>query len=147
MIVLGLVSDALNRAPGLILSNVNYVKKVVSPIEILPVVAIGASFFHSLISLSVLLAALLYFNGYLYWTVIFIPLILLPLLILSTGLSWMLAALGVFLRDVGQATNIITRMLMFLSPVFYQVTAVPEISVRTLWPTHLLSSLSKHAKY
>ena len=147
MIVLGLVSDALNRAPGLILSNVNYVKKVVSPIEILPVVAIGASFFHSLISLSVLLAALLYFNGYLYWTVIFIPLILLPLLILSTGLSWMLAALGVFLRDVGQATNIITRMLMFLSPVFYQVTAVPEISVRTLWPTHLLSSLSKHVKY
>lgn len=126
MIVLGLVSDALNRAPGLILSNINYVKKVVFPIEILPVVAIGASFFHSLISLSVLLIALLYFNGYLYWTVVFFPLILFPLLILSAGLSWILAALGVFLRDVGQATNVITRMLMFLSPVFYQVTSVPE---------------------
>jgi len=126
MIVLGLVSDALNRAPGLILSNVNYVKKVVFPIEILPVVAMGTAFFHSLISLSVLLAALVFFNGYLNWTVVFIPLILLPLLILSTGLSWILASLGVFLRDVGQVTGVITRMLLFLSPVFYQVTAVPE---------------------
>ncbi len=126
MIVLGLVSDALNRAPGLILSNVNFVKKVVFPIEILPVVAMGTAFFHSLISLSVLLAALVFFNGYLNWTVVFIPLILLPLLILSTGLSWILASLGVFLRDVGQVTGVITRMLLFLSPVFYQVTAVPE---------------------
>jgi len=126
MIVLGLVSDALNRAPGLIRSNVNFVKKVVFPIEILPVVAMGTAFFHSLISLSVLLAALVFFNGYLNWTVVFIPLILLPLLILSTGLSWILASLGVFLRDVGQVTGVITRMLLFLSPVFYQVTAVPE---------------------
>ncbi len=126
MIVLGLVSDALNRAPGLILSNVNFVKKVVFPIEILPVVAMGTAFFHSLISLSVLLAALVFFNGYLNWTVVFIPLILLPLLILSTGLSWILASLGVFLRDVGQVTGVITRMLLFLSPVFYQVSAVPE---------------------
>ena len=126
MIVLSLVSDALNRAPGLIRSNVNFVKKVVFPIEILPVVAMGTAFFHSLISLSVLLAALVFFNGYLNWTVVFIPLILLPLLILSTGLSWILASLGVFLRDVGQVTGVITRMLLFLSPVFYQVTAVPE---------------------
>ncbi len=126
MIVLGLVSDALNRAPGLILSNVNYVKKVVFPIEILPVVAMGTAFFHSLISLSVLLVALVFFNGYLNWTVVFIPLILLPLIILSTGLSWILASIGVFLRDVGQVTGVITRMLLFLSPVFYQVSAVPE---------------------
>ncbi len=126
MIVLGLVSDALNRAPGLILSNVNYVKKVVFPIEILPVVAMGTAFFHSLISLSVLLAALVFFNGYLNWTVVFIPLILLPLVILTLGLAWMLASIGVFLRDVGQVTGVITRMLLFLSPVFYQVTAVPE---------------------
>jgi len=126
MIVLGLVSEVLSRAPGLIIHNVNYVKKVVFPIEILPVISIGAAFFHSLISLIVLLVALILFNGYLNWTVVFIPLILLPLVILTMGLAWILASLSVFLRDIGQTTSVITRMLMFLSPVFYQVSAVPE---------------------
>lgn len=126
MIVLSLFSEVLNRAPGLILSNVNYVKKVVFPIEILPVIAMGAALFHSLISLGVLLAAFALFNGYLHWTAIFAPLVLLPLVILTLGLAWMLASLGVFLRDVGQTIGIITTVLMFLSPVFYPVTAVPE---------------------
>ena len=126
MIVLNLFSEVLNRAPGLILSNVNYVKKVVFPIEILPVIAMGAALFHSLISLGVLLAAFALFNGYLHWTAIFIPLVLLPLVILTMGLAWMLASLGVFLRDVGQTIVIITTVLMFLAPVFYPITAVPE---------------------
>lgn len=126
LIVLSLFSEVLNRAPGLILSNTNYVKKVVFPIEILPVIAMGAALFHSLISLGVLAAAFLLFNGYLHWTVIFTPLVLLPLVILTLGLAWMLASLGVFLRDVGQTIGIITTVLMFISPVFYPVTAVPE---------------------
>lgn len=126
MIVLSLFSEVLNRAPGLIISNVNYVKKVVFPIEILPVIAMGAALFHSLISLGVLLAAFVVFNGYLHWTAVFTPLVLLPLVILTLGLAWMLASLGVFLRDVGQTIGIITTVLMFLAPVFYPVTAVPE---------------------
>ncbi len=126
MIVLSLFSEVLNRAPSLILNNVNYVKKVVFPIEILPVIAMGAALFHTLISLGVLLAAFLIFNGYLHWTAVFTPLVLLPLVILTTGLAWMLASLGVFLRDVGQTIGIITTVLMFLSPVFYPVTAVPK---------------------
>jgi lipopolysaccharide transport system permease protein len=126
MIVLGLFSEVLNRAPGLILGNVNFVKKVVFPLEILPVIAMAAALFHGLISLAVLAAALLLFNGYLHWTVVFLPLVLLPLVILITGLAWMLAALGVFLRDVGQTIGVMTTVAMFLSPVFYPVTAVPE---------------------
>lgn len=126
MIVLSLFSEVLNRAPGLILSNANYVKKVVFPIEILPIIAMGAALFHTLISLGVLLAAFALFNGYLHWTAIFTPLVLLPLVILTTGLAWMLASLGVFLRDVAQTISIITTLLMFLSPIFYPVTAVPE---------------------
>ncbi len=126
MIVLGLFSEVLNRASGLIVSNVNYVKKVVFPLEILPVVVMGAALFHGLISLGVLLAAFALFNGYLHWTAVFTPLVLLPLVILTTGLAWMLASLGVFLRDVGQTIGILTTVLMFLSPVFYPVTAVPE---------------------
>jgi len=126
MIVMGLFTEVLNRAPGLIISNVNYVKKVVFPIEILPVIAMGAALFHSLISLGVLLTAFALFNGYLHWTVIFAPLVLLPLVILTLGIGWMLASLGVFLRDVGQTIGLITTVLMFLTPIFYPVTAVPE---------------------
>lgn len=125
MIVHGLLAEVLNRAPGLILGNVNYVKKVVFPLEILPAVSMGAALFHSLISLGVLLFAFAAFNGFLHWTAIFAPLVLLPLVILTLGLAWILASLGVFLRDVGQTIGIITTVMMFLAPVFYPVTAVP----------------------
>lgn len=126
MIVMSLFSDVLNRAPGLIVGNVNYVKKVVFPLEVLPVIAVSASLFHSVISLGVLLAAFALFNGYLHWTLVFAPLVLFPMVILSTGLAWMLASLGVFLRDVGQFVSIVTTGLMFLAPVFYPISAVPE---------------------
>lgn len=126
MIVLSLFSEVINRAPGLILSNVNYVKKVVFPLEILPVVSVGAAVFHSLINLAVLLAAFSVFNGYLHWTVVLIPLVLIPLVIVILGLAWILTCLGVFLRDVGQTVVIFTTVLTFISPIFYPVTAVPE---------------------
>ncbi len=126
MIVHGLFAEVLNRAPGLVLANVNYVKKVVFPLEILPVIAMGAALFHSLISLGVLLSAFAIFNGYVPWTAVFTPLVFLPLVILTLGLAWMLASLGVFLRDVGQTIGIVTMVMMFLAPVFYPVTALPE---------------------
>jgi len=126
MIVLSLFSEVVNRAPSLILSNVNYVKKVVFPLEILPIIAMGAALFHGIISLCVLLTAFALFNGYVNWTAVFTPLVLLPLVILTTGLAWILASIGVFLRDVGQTIGIITTVLMFLSPVFYPINAVPE---------------------
>lgn len=126
MIVHGLFAEVLNRAPSLILSNVNYVKKVIFPLEILPVISMGAALFHSLVSLGVLLIAFALFNGYLHWTAVLAPLVLLPLVILTLGLAWMLASLGVFLRDVGQTIGIITTVMLFLAPVFYPITALPE---------------------
>lgn len=126
IIVQGLFAEMLNRAPGLVLGNVNYVKKVVFPLEILPVITLGATLFHSMISIVVLLIAFVVSNGFVHWTVVFLPFVLLPLMILTAGLAWMLAALGVFLRDIGQTMTIITTVLMFLAPVFYPVTAVPE---------------------
>lgn len=126
MIVHGLLAEVLNRAPGLILSNVNYVKKVVFPLEILPVISMGAALFHSLVSLGVLLIAFALFNGYLHWTALLAPLVFLPLVILTLGFAWMLASLGVFLRDVGQTIGLITTVMMFLAPVFYPITALPE---------------------
>lgn len=125
MIVQGIFSEALIRAPTLILGNVNYVKKVIFPLEILPIISMGTILFHSIISLGVLLGALVLFNGKIYWTVIFIPAIITPLIILSIGLTWILSSLGVFVRDVGQTIGIIMTIVMFLSPVFYPVTALP----------------------
>ncbi|HZN25321.1 MAG TPA: ABC transporter permease [Burkholderiales bacterium] len=126
IIVHGLFAEVLARAPAAILVNVNYVKKVVFPIEILPVIAVGTALFHSIVSVGVLVAAFVLFNGYLHWTALFAPLVLLPLVILTMGVAWMLAAFSVFLRDVGHTIGIITMALMFLSPVFYPVTALPE---------------------
>lgn len=126
MIVHGLFSEVLLRAPTLIISNVNYVKKVVFPLEILPAVSMGAALFHSLISLLVLLIVFAMFNGFVHWTIIYLPLVLIPLVILTLGVAWILASLGVFLRDVSQTIGIITTILMFLAPVIYPVTSVPE---------------------
>lgn len=127
MIVHGLFAEVANRAPSLILANVNYVKKVIFPLEILPVITMCAALFHGLVSLAVLLVAFFIFNHSLQWTVIFIPLVLLPLVILTLGCAWMLASLGVFIRDVGQTIGIVTTVMMFLSPVFFPVTSLPEV--------------------
>ncbi len=126
MVVHALFAEVLNRAPSIIMSNANYVKKVVFPLEILAVVSLGAAFFHALVSLLVLLVAFALLNGFLHWTTIFVPLVLLPLMILSLGFGWMLSSLGVFVRDIGQVIGVFTTILLFLSPVFFPVSAVPE---------------------
>jgi lipopolysaccharide transport system permease protein len=126
LIVFNLFSECINRAPTLILSNVNYVKKVVFPLEILPWVALGSALFHALISLSVWLIAYLILFGLPHITIFLLPIIILPLLLLIMGLAWGLASLGVYLRDVSQFIGVLTTVLMFLSPIFYPASALPE---------------------
>lgn len=126
MIVASTFGEILNRAPSLIVGNTNYVKKVVFPLEVLPLVSTATALFHSFISLVVLLGAVLLLQGQLHWTVVLTPLVLLPLIVLATGLAWIVASLGVFLRDVGQFTGIVVTVMTFLAPVFYPITAVPE---------------------
>lgn len=125
MIVHGLFSEVVNRAPQLILNNQNYVKRVVFPLEVLPVVSMIAGVFHALVSLGVMLLAFLMFNGYLQWTAVFAPVVLLPFVILTIGFAWILASIGVFVRDVGQTIGLVTTVLMFLAPVFYPISALP----------------------
>ncbi len=126
MIVFNLFAEIVNRAPGLVTSNVNYVKKVVFPLEILPGIALGSALFHSLISLLVLLLAQFILNLSLPWTIIFLPLVFLPLIFFCMGIAWLLSAIGVFIRDVGQITGLLTTILMFMSAVFYPLSALPE---------------------
>jgi lipopolysaccharide transport system permease protein len=126
LIIFSLFAECINRAPSLILSNVNYVKKVVFPLEILPAVTLFSALFHGLISLSVWFCAYLLFFGLPHVTVLYLPLIVLPYMWFIMGVTWALASLGVYLRDVSQFIGIITTVLMFLSPIFYPITALPE---------------------
>lgn len=126
LLVFNLFSEAVNRAPNLILGNVNYVKKVIFPLEILPVVSLGAAAFHLGISLLVWLGFYLIFFKIPTVTALTFPLVLVPLVLLTMGISWFLASLGVYLRDVSQLIGVATTVLMFLSPIFYPVGVLPE---------------------
>ena len=126
LIVHGLLAECVNRAPGLIVSNANFVKKVVFPLEILPWVAMGAALFQVAVCTLVLLAAQLVLNLSLPWTAVFLPIVLLPLVLATMGFSFFLSATGVFVRDITQAVGIITTVMLFLAPVFYPVSALPQ---------------------
>jgi lipopolysaccharide transport system permease protein len=126
VIVHGLIAESINKAPGLILGNASYVKRVVFPLEILPWVVLGSALFHAVISLAILLLAQLVFNGGIPLTALWLPLVLLPIVPMTMGFAWMLAATGVFIRDIAQLTGIITTVMMFMAPVFYPISALPE---------------------
>lgn len=124
--VFGFFSEVISHAPRQIVSNRNYVKRVVFPLEILSWVTLGSGLVRSMISLAILLLAQLIINQSLAWTVLLFPLVLLPLILVSLGITWFLAALGVYLRDIGQITEVFIRILMFMSAIFYPVSALPE---------------------
>jgi lipopolysaccharide transport system permease protein len=125
MAVLGIFGECLARAPGLVLENPTYVKKVVFPLEILPWSAlIGASVAVG-VSLVLLLIAVTVLHGPPPVTALLLPLPFLPLGLFILGLAWFLASLGVFLRDLKQAMSIVVTALTFAAPVFYPLQAVP----------------------
>jgi len=130
LIPFNLFSEVVNRSPGLILSYPNYVKKVVFPLHILPIVALGSAFADSLVSLALLLIGLMVSLHNLPLTVLLLPLAYLPILLITLGTAWFLAALGVYVRDVGPAINIITRLFFFLTPIVYPLERIPQ---KYLW--------------
>ncbi|EDT40338.1 ABC transporter permease [Burkholderia ambifaria] len=125
MIVFQVFSETINRAPSLIISNANYVKKVVFPLEVLPPVALLVALFHAVISFCVLLLAMVVLGFSVPATVFYFPVVVLPFLLFTLGLSWFLASLGVYIQDIGQSIGLVTTVLMFLTPVFYPVTSLP----------------------
>lgn len=126
LIVHGIFAECITRAPTLIVGNVNYVKKVVFPLEILPVVALCSALFHGMISMLVLQTAIVATGGALQLASLLVPLLILPTALTALGCTWILASLGVFLRDIGQLATIMATTLLFLSPVFYPISAMPR---------------------
>jgi lipopolysaccharide transport system permease protein len=126
LIIHGLFAECVNRAPSLILENTDYVKKVVFPLEALPWIAMGSALFHTAVSLVILVITNLAFNHQLPWTAVLFPLTLLPLALATIGLTLALSALGVYLRDVGHVTGLFCTILLFISPIFYPISALPK---------------------
>ena len=145
LIVHAIAAECLMRAPSVIASNANYVKKVVFPLEILPVVTLCSALFHGLVSLGVLLGALLFSKGAIPITTLALPVVLLPFFLMILGATWACASLGVFMRDLGQAMGIIVTVMLFLSPIFYPTSAVPG-EFRTLFQLNPLTFFIEQAR-
>ena len=126
LMMFNLFAESKNLAPSLIVGNINYVKKVIFPLELLPVISFCSTVFHSLVSLLVWLIFFCIFFGLPPLTIVSLPLVVIPLALYALGLSWLLASLGVYIRDVAQFISILMTALMFLSPVFYPIASLPE---------------------
>ncbi len=126
LLVFTLFAEVVGRAPTLVSEQPNMVKKVIFPLSILPWVSIGASAFFALISLLVLVIASFIAKGYVTEHVLALPVIAICFIPILLGLGWLLSSLGVYLRDLGHVVGLILTPLMFLSPIFYPITALPE---------------------
>jgi lipopolysaccharide transport system permease protein len=120
------VSECVSESPSLIANHSPYVKKVVFPLEILPWVSVSNALFHTAIRLVVYFAAAALLAPSPTWTAVLVPLVFVPLCLSTLGVCWILAAAGVFLRDLGEIVSLILTALLFLSPVFYSIDSVPE---------------------
>lgn len=125
-ILFTLFSETVSRAPGLMLENPAYIKKILFPLDTLPWIAtIGASISAG-IAFCVFIILYLFLYGLPPVTIFLLPLIVLPIFFLTLGATYLLSCLGVFLRDLRQLTPLVTTAMLFLSPVLYPLEAVPE---------------------
>lgn len=125
LIVYNFFSEVASAAPRFILGYQSLVKKNVFPTEVLPVVLTMSATIHAAVNAALLLAAVAVF-GKLHAAVLLVPLVFLPAWLLALGVAWFLAAAGVFVRDIIQVIPVLMQVLLFLSPVFYPVSAVPD---------------------
>ena len=131
-------AESIIGSVGVITGNPNYVKKVVFPLEILPVSAVFSAIFFGLVSLTILLAGVGLVMHKFSLTIICLPLVFLPLFLLCSGISWFVASLGVYVRDLSHVVGIVTQVLFFMTPIFYSVEMVPK----SLRPVLILNPLT-----
>jgi len=129
----GFMAECLSRATGLITGHSQYVKKLVFPLEILPWMVVGSALLHLGIGLILLLGTALLAFGHIPLTALSLPIILVPFVIMMAGMMWGLAALGVFLRDMGQVIGLLVTAALFLSPVFFPLDHLPAGMAGLVW--------------
>jgi len=126
LILHALLAECLVRSPGIIATNTQFVKKVVFPLEVFPLMIVSTAVFHFVIGFLLLFVFNTLAHGEVHPTILLMPVVVMPLVFLGLGISWFLASIGVFVRDVGQMTGILATVLLFLCPIFYPLEAVPE---------------------
>jgi lipopolysaccharide transport system permease protein len=126
IIIHNFFAECLNRAPSLITSQPNYVKKVVFPLEILPWMALFSALLHFLVSFGVLLVFCLLDGVVVQSGALLIPIALVPLVLMIMGISWFFASLGVYFRDLSQVMGMVTTVALFMAPIFYPIEALPQ---------------------
>ena len=112
-------SESAGRAAGVVIEHANFVKKLVFPLDILPVNVVFSGLFSQFFGILVFFGALLLFGRDIYWTVLYLPLLVIPQLLFTLGVCWLLAALGVLFRDLGQLMGFIITVWFFLTPICY----------------------------
>lgn len=120
------LADVLGRAPRLMVDHASYVKKIIFPLEILPIIATGSALFHAMVYIVVLVIGLFICGITPHATWIYAPFVLLPFAAFTLGLCYILASLGTYLRDIQQLMGLLLTVLMFMSPIFYPLEALPE---------------------
>ena len=145
LIIFNIFSECISRAPSLILNNPNYVKKVIFPLEILPLVALGTALFNAGVSLLVWLIAYFLLVETPHITFVFLPLLMIPLALMILGISWGLASLGVYIRDISQIIGLAITAMMFLSPIFYPATSI-SLNYRFLLYLNPLTPIIEQAR-
>jgi len=127
LIIHGLFSEILMTSPGLIINNPQYVKKVIFPLEILSWVTLFTALFNAGVSLLVLIVFYFLVHGSLYPSLLWLPVVVVPFAIFCVGVSWLLSAITVYFRDINQLVGLLASVLLFLSPIFYPVSALPDM--------------------
>jgi len=121
-----MLAESLGQSPNLVLGRPSYVKKVVFPLEVLPIVTVVTVLINAAIGMTVVLVANGVLQGTVVPTVLLLPIVLVPFVFLLTGIVLFLGAIGVYVRDLTQIVNFLTTVTLFLAPVFYPISMVPE---------------------
>lgn len=124
--IFNMISEVICVAPTVIISNPNFVKRVVFPLPVLPAAAVGATMLRFLISIVLVFLAMIVGGVHTTWMALWLIPVLLPLMFMSLGLSWFISGLGVFIRDIGQVTIFLSQALLYASAVFYSVRKIPH---------------------
>jgi lipopolysaccharide transport system permease protein len=124
--IFNLFAEVIREAPSLVIHQPNFVKKVIFPLDVLPIVSVLTSLVHAIVSLVIFFVFYWLVHHSLPWTIIYLPFVIAPILLLSLGTSYFLSSIGVYIRDIGHFMGHFVTILLFTSPVFYSTEKIPE---------------------
>jgi len=140
-------SSVIGKSSTIVTSRPNYVKKIVFPVVVLPIVTVGASIVQYLIGYLILLVVFIVVHPAVAWRILFAPFFLVPVILYASGLSWILASIGVFFRDISNAINPILQLLWFASAIFFPISSVPPNLQWIFWVNPIAACIDQCRRF